>query len=90
MPRSSLLIAQKEDASLTKCFATALALEITKNREVADFVEDDLLMRRWKSCVDLDIEWSNVFQIIVPTPYKQSVLSLAHGHLGSQNPTTEY
>ena len=83
MVRSSLIAAQKEDVTLAKCFAAALAPESAKNKKMDYFMENDLLMRRWKSRSDLDNEWSNVFQIVVPTPYRQSVLSLAHEHLWS-------
>ena len=83
MVRSNLIAAQKEDVTLAKCFAAALAPESAKNKKMDYFMENDLLMRRWKSRSDLDNEWSNVFQIVVPTPYRQSVLSLAHEHLWS-------
>uniref|UniRef100_A0AAQ4PM80 Gypsy retrotransposon integrase-like protein 1 n=1 Tax=Gasterosteus aculeatus aculeatus TaxID=481459 RepID=A0AAQ4PM80_GASAC len=83
MVRSNLIAAQKEDITLAKCFAAALAPESAKNKEIDYFMENDLLMRRWKSRVDLDNGRSNVSQIVVPTQYRQSVLSLAHEHLWS-------
>ena len=83
MIRSNLIAAQKEDVTLVKCFDAALAPESAKNKESDYFVENDLLMRRWKSRAEFNNDWTNVFQIVVPTPYRQSVLSLAHEHLWS-------
>lgn len=81
--RSDLIAAQKEDSTLAKCFALVVAPEMAKTKEVAYYIENGLLMRRWKSRVDLENEWSYVVQIVLPTPYRQSVLSLAHDHLWS-------
>ena len=83
MIRSNLIAAQKEDVTLVKCFDAALAPESAKNKESDYFFENDLLMRRWKSRTGFNNDWTNVFQIVVPTPYRQSVLSLAHEHLCS-------
>ena len=46
--RDSLIEAQKEDGSLAKCFAAALAPEGAKNTAAAYFMEHGLLMRRWR------------------------------------------
>ena len=78
MSRKSLIAAQNEDVTLANCFAAALAPEKGKNTDVAYFVENDLLMRRWKPRADFENEWNNVVQIVVPTQFRQSVLSLAH------------
>ena len=81
MTRSNLIMAQKEDASLARCFASALAPEMVRNKEVSYFVDNDVLMRRWKSRLDFENEWSYVVQVVVPTSCRQSVSSLAHDHL---------
>ena len=81
MTRGNLIMAQKEDASLARCFASALAPEMVRNKEVSYFVDNDVLMRRWKSRLDFENEWSYVVQVAVPTSCRQSVSSLAHDHL---------
>uniref|UniRef100_A0A4W5LNZ8 Gypsy retrotransposon integrase-like protein 1 n=1 Tax=Hucho hucho TaxID=62062 RepID=A0A4W5LNZ8_9TELE len=44
-------------------------------------------MRKWTSHVDAGGDWNAVYQIVIPTAFRQNVLSLAHdhqwsGHLG--------
>lgn len=55
------------------------------NHAVAYFLDDDVLMRKWTP--DSAHEWSSVFQVVVPAPYRSQVLAIAHdhafaGHLG--------
>ena len=81
-----VLEAQKGDGSLARCLAAALVPEGAKNTAAAYFMEHGLLMRRWRPHASSD-EWGDVVQLVVPTRYRQSVLSLAHdhhwsGHLG--------
>uniref|UniRef100_A0AAQ4S121 Gypsy retrotransposon integrase-like protein 1 n=2 Tax=Gasterosteus aculeatus aculeatus TaxID=481459 RepID=A0AAQ4S121_GASAC len=50
-------------------------------------MENGLLMRKWCSDVADGAEWTSVYQIVIPSCYRQQVLSLAHdhdlsGHLG--------
>lgn len=84
--REMVITAQKEDESLQMCFAATVLPEKVQERKTAYYVENDLLMRKWCSTTD-DAEWSSVYQIVVPSCYRQHVLSLAHdhdlsGHLG--------
>ncbi|XP_021446108.2 uncharacterized protein LOC110509518 [Oncorhynchus mykiss] len=77
---------QKEDTSLRKCFASVISIEEAKTRETAYFMEAGVLMRKWASHDTIN-DWSEVCQVVVPTPFRQQVLSLAHdqawsGHLG--------
>lgn len=77
---------QKEDPSLRKCFASVVSPEEANTRETAYFMEAGVLMRKWKAH-KTDGDWPEVLQVVVPSPIRQQVLSLAHdpawsGHLG--------
>lgn len=86
LTREALIIAQKADPSLTKCFAAVDESDhLTGDRKQTFVVCDGLLMRRWTSKPGED--WSVVQQIVVPASLRQHVLQLAHdhswsGHLG--------
>ncbi len=45
------------------------------------FVKDGLLMRRWNKSNSVENEWNIVYQVVVPTAFRQQVLSLAHDHM---------
>lgn len=85
--RLGLIVVQKIDSSPTQCFKSTVTPEAAKDRPVAYFVERGLLMRRRSLPVAAGVDWSVVTQVVVPTPYRQQVLLLAHespwsGHLG--------
>lgn len=42
------------------------------------FLDKDILMRKWCSFVETDLEWSAVYQIVVSSVYRHHVLSVAH------------
>lgn len=51
------------------------------------FIDNGLFLRRWTPKAALSDEWEFVNQIVVPTAYRQHILSVAHesqwsGHLG--------
>lgn len=84
--REQIVTEQRNDPSLSKCLASAVDSMAMKEINSTYFMEDGLLMRKW--CPDVsDSEYNAVFQIVVPTVYRQQVLFLAHdhqlsGHLG--------
>lgn len=78
--REQICGAQREDKTLNKCFSSVILTEVT-NASVVYFLDNGLLMRRWRSTVDMESNWNDVFQIVVPVPYIQQVLSLAHDHV---------
>lgn len=85
--RERVIAAQHEDRSLQKCIAAAVSAEKARERKTAYFMENGLLMRKWCSDVADGAEWTSVYQIVIPSCYRQQVLSLAHdhdlsGHLG--------
>ncbi|XP_057674676.1 uncharacterized protein LOC130905366 [Corythoichthys intestinalis] len=84
MTRDDLIAAQKSDSSLTKCFEAVQHPHDLMNKDAKYFMEDGLLIRKWKSRLDTDF---SIVQVIVPVRYRHAVLSLAHenawaGHLG--------
>ena len=85
--REQIIAAQKHDSSLAHCFDQAVSPETAKSKSIAYYVEDDLLMRKWSSPAADGLDWGVVSQVVVPTPFRHQVLSLAHetpwaGHLG--------
>ncbi|XDV34329.1 hypothetical protein PO909_004496, partial [Leuciscus waleckii] len=46
---------------------------------VAYYLEDGVLMRKWTPS-HRDNDWSTVFQVVVPKPYREQVMSVAHDH----------
>ncbi|XP_073768826.1 uncharacterized protein [Danio rerio] len=84
--RDNLIAAQKDDFSLHKYFSSVVPADAAHERKIAFYLENGVLMRRW--CPDAsEADWYGASQIVVPTCYRQTVLSLAHdhdfsGHLG--------
>ena len=88
--REQLIVAQQNDPSLHKCFKMVVSVEAVKEKSVAYFLENGLLLRKLSSAIMEGMEWGVVYQIVVPTGYRQSVLSLAHenpwsGHFYHEN-----
>ncbi len=85
--REKIVAAQKEDKTLVTPFNSVVSLDIAEGKKFAYFIDDDLLMRKWCSHADKNLDWNVVYQIVVPFSYRQHVLCLAHdhqlaGHLG--------
>ena len=83
---SNVVEAQKGDSSLATCFRSVVSLEESKASKRAYYVDNGVLMHKWK-VHDIDGDWSTVSQVVLPTLYRQQVLSVAHdpawsGHLG--------
>ncbi len=79
--RFQIIAAQKDDSSLTKCFSAVISSEAAKKSDTAYFMDDGLLMRRWCSKVEEDLDWNVIYQVVVPSKYRSYVLCLAHEHL---------
>ena len=84
--RAPLAAAQRTDESLSTYFSVATDKTKLPEELVAYFVDGDVLMRKWTP-PNSKHEWSSVIQVVVPKPYRQQVLSVAHdhdlsGHLG--------
>lgn len=77
-----LIEAQKNDVSLVKFFKLA---EMPELNNVSFVVKDGLLMRKWHKNNTTDDEWNVVYQVVVPSIFRQQVLSLVHSHLLSEH-----
>ncbi len=75
--RSQIVMAQNDDSSLKKCLSAVISREAAKKRNTAYFRDNDLLMRKWCSKVEEDLDWN----VVVPLKYRSHVLCLAHEHL---------
>ncbi|XP_062420777.1 uncharacterized protein LOC134132778 isoform X2 [Pungitius pungitius] len=86
--RGRLASAQREDPTLQRCFRRVVSDNGKASGEKVAFIQDkDVLVRRWTPLPDTDADWNVVYQIVMPTVYRQHVLSVAHeskwsGHLG--------
>lgn len=70
-----IIFAQQEDLSLRKCLSAAVPLEEANKTKSAYFIKNDLLMRRWCSDVADDSEWNVVYQIVIPSGYRQQIVT---------------
>ncbi len=82
-----IIAAQKEDKTLVTTFNSAISLDIAEGNTFAYFLDNDLLMRKWCSHADKNLDWNVVYQIVVLFSSHQHVLCLAYdhqiaGHLG--------
>ena len=85
--RERLIEMQKQDVTLKDCLASAVTPEIAASKTVVYYVENGLLMRKWSSSAMAGLDWGEVNQVVIPTPFRRQVLTLAHenpwaGHLG--------
>ncbi len=85
--REIIIAVQKEDKTLATYFNSVVSLDVAKGNTFAYFLDDDLLMRKWCSHPDKNLDWNVVYQIVVLFSCRQHVLCLAHdhqlaGHLG--------
>ncbi len=74
-----LIEAQRADQTLSHCVEATVELTDLSEDPVAYYFEDDVLMRKW-SPRHAKNDWSTVFQVVVPKPYREQVLSVAHDH----------
>lgn len=86
--RERLAVAQREDPTLQACSRNVVSdSNAASGEKVVYYLENGVLMRRWSPGVALDADWQRMYQIVVPSVYRQHVLSVAHeskwsAHLG--------
>jgi hypothetical protein len=83
--REQLIANQKVDNRLAKCFSSVVSVKEVKKKNVAYFIYGNLLMRKWTSHVEVDGDWNALYQLVIPTAFRQNGLSLTHqwsSHLG--------
>ncbi len=88
--KPNLITEQNKDPEISTLFQKAVEeSELSKNL-VCYFVQEGILMRKWRPPdVSADDEWAVKYQIVIPKVYRYEILSLAHetplaGHLGSR------
>ncbi len=74
-----LIEAQRADQTLSRGVEAAVELTDLSEHPVAYYFEDDVLMRKW-SPRHAENDWSTVFQVVVPKPYREQALRVAHDH----------
>lgn len=74
-----LIKAQHADLTLVSCFTTAVKQSALPKHSVAYYFEEEVLMRKW-SPPKAEEDWSTVYQVVVPKPYRLHALSVAHEH----------
>ena len=83
-----MIAEQKQDPALTSLRQSALSEAEAVKVPVCYFTENGVLMRKWRPpYVSADEEWKVVNQVVVPKPYQNHIMSMAHdipmaGHLG--------
>ena len=86
--KSKLLEEQQKDPQLISLSERAVSEEEALTVPVCYYKKAGVLMRKWRPPdVPADEVWKEVHQIVVPSTYRQDILSLAHesplaGHLG--------
>ncbi|KAG0718479.1 hypothetical protein GWK47_000795 [Chionoecetes opilio] len=89
--RQALVAAQKEDEGLWPMLEQAQESKGDTGPTTTYYLKEGVLCRRWlpPTFSQADASWAAVEQIVVPVPYRHTILELAHdgrfaGHLGSR------
>ena len=86
--QSSLITAQREDASIKGLLDKALSDDEASKVPECYFMKSGVLMRKWRPTQRPANEtWAIVYQVVVPSCYRNEILRVAHdiplaGHLG--------
>lgn len=75
---------QRDDSSLSALWTELLPAEKVRDTAQGYFVQGDLLVRKWVPCVG-DAVGEAIFQVVVPSSFRDVILQTAHdssGHLG--------
>ena len=76
--KSNLIAAQHKDPEISTLFEKAVEKCELSNDSVCYFVQNDILMRKWRPPdVSADDEWAVKYQIVIPKVYRYEILSLA-------------
>ena len=81
--RKMLVEAQRADPSLGNLLDKVISEAESEDESVCYFLKSDILVRKFRPPDVPKCEtWHNVTQVVVPTCYRDKVLSLAHDHIG--------
>lgn len=75
---------QRADLTISALWSEVLSPEKIQDVALGYFVQGDLLVRKWVPC-DANVVGEAIYQVIVPTEFRDMVLKVAHddcGHLG--------
>jgi hypothetical protein len=74
-----LIIEQNKDSELSVLISKALSEDEMSIVPVCFYVHNGVLMRKWRPVdVPPNEEWTIKHQIVLPRPYRNNVLSMAH------------
>ena len=86
--RESLIFKQEHDSELMPLLTRAVSEDEAQKLPTSFYFKSGVLLRKWRP-VDIppENEWEVCHQIVVPSKFRSSILSLAHerpmaGHLG--------
>ena len=88
LSKESLIKKQHKDPKISCLFQKAVDESEISKHPVCYFVENDVLMRKWRPPdVPAEDEWTVKYQVVIPKAYLAEILSTAHetplaGHLG--------
>lgn len=88
MSWEQLIAEQKRDRSLSAPFESGVSENESDRMSVVYFTKDGVLVRKWTLRIASSSDnWNTVTQIVVPKPFRNEILRLAHddpfaGHLG--------
>ena len=88
LSREQLLSEQTKDPDIVRLSKRALSLDEADKVAECFYIQDGILMRKWRPPdAPPDEVWQVVHQIVVPVAYRGDIMSLAHdtpmaGHLG--------
>lgn len=83
-----LVDSQKRDPSINRLFQDVVQDKEIDNIPACYFLKHDVLMRKYRPPdLSVDDDYGVLYQVVVPEPYRQEILRLAHetplaGHLG--------
>ncbi|CAB4031508.1 Transposon Ty3-I Gag-Pol poly [Paramuricea clavata] len=76
---SNLIHEQNNDPEIAILIQQAFDKREISDQAMGYFIKNDILMRKWRPPhVSVDDEWSVRYQIVIPKPYREEVLRLAH------------
>jgi len=79
--REMLIVRQQNDSGLRSMFEEAITWEEAENESSCFFIQDEVLMRKWRPLDSLpEDKWQTKYQIVIPIDYRQIVLELGHAH----------
>ena len=86
--RENLILEQEKDPDISSLLNKALSEDEISSVPIGFYFQNGVLMRKWRPTdVPADADWTVKHQVVLPKPFRNEVLSIAHenslaGHLG--------